>query len=146
MGMELLGIGVANGQTLRNKGNYSRSNPANVSVVLDLVDVLMTSDATSRRRCPFLMMRISDRLELPWEQMIGSSIQDKSQIWASHQTTTGQTSPSPEHGYASLIVLGYGNMLNNDRKGDVPPFILVHWQTIVKIMGWLIVEIPNKCH
>lgn len=82
-GMELIGLDIKDGQTLRNDRNYSRSNPASVSVVMDLVEFLIHRHALEAITCAIIttyseqkkeyvgkMMRLSKRLNIAWEKMV----------------------------------------------------------------------------
>lgn len=76
-------INVSNGLALRNDRNNSRYNQANVSVFMNIVELLITHGITKKITCAVLttyaqhkkayvgeMMALSRRLEVPWGDMV----------------------------------------------------------------------------
>ncbi|KAL4889313.1 AAA domain-containing protein [Aspergillus ambiguus] len=91
-GIELVGVNVTDGQTLRNDKNYSRSNPANVLVVTSLVEFLISRGALEAVTCVIIttyseqkkeyvdkMMMLSEKHDIAWEEMVRVATVDSMQ-------------------------------------------------------------------
>lgn len=90
--MELIGIDVTDGKAVVNGKTRSRSNIANVTVVMELVEFLISRDALKGRTSAIIttyadqrkeyvrrLKKLSERLSIAWEDMIKIATVDSMQ-------------------------------------------------------------------
>jgi hypothetical protein len=88
-GMGLIGLDVSNGEMKINPTTYSRSNARNVTVVIELIEYLLSSKALDGLSCCILptyadqqkayinaLLNLSQKLDIPWENMVSVSTVD----------------------------------------------------------------------
>ncbi|KAL3261725.1 hypothetical protein ABHI18_003522 [Aspergillus niger] len=91
-GMELIGIDVTDGKAVVNGKTRSRSNIANVTVVMELVEFLISRDALKGRTSAIIttyadqrkeyvrrLKKLSERLSIAWKDMIKIATVDSMQ-------------------------------------------------------------------
>ncbi|PYH32406.1 uncharacterized protein BO87DRAFT_312756, partial [Aspergillus neoniger CBS 115656] len=91
-GMELIGVNVMDGETVVNDRTRSRSNLANVTIVMELVEFLLRRDVLKGKTSTIIttyadqkklyirrMMKLSEKLSIAWEDMVKIATVDSMQ-------------------------------------------------------------------
>lgn len=81
--MELIGVNVMDGETVVNDRTRSRSNLANVTIVMELVEFLISRDVFKGKTSTIIttyadqkklyvrrLMKLSEKLSITWEDMV----------------------------------------------------------------------------
>lgn len=166
-GLELIGLNVSNDQTMVNNWNHSRSNAANVSVVMDLVEFLINPNVHSNVTCSIIttyseqkkcyiakMPELSVKLNIVPEGIVDVVTGDRMQghesdmiilDWVVDSGTKSDLGFASYNSRANVAITRARACLivvANGRILDNDRLILVHWQYLLN--NDLIVDCPGE--